>query len=128
MPHSFNLYSSPSDKTGTNQPELFKHKSEQSNHRYRASPQDSAHYADPLHPPPPPLRLTPYVAVSSTDQTVLWYIAKNVPDLRCWVIANPRAKPDLLEYISQSGGPHVKDCFTVLFAALDADEDRPIED
>ncbi|MFY4635709.1 hypothetical protein ACOVJL_02465 [Scardovia wiggsiae] len=70
-------------------------------------------------PPPPPLKLTPYVAVSYSATEILWYIARNIPQLRCWLIANPDSTPELLEYISQSGGPHVKECFTVLFDSLD---------
>ncbi|MFY4658846.1 hypothetical protein [Scardovia wiggsiae] len=70
-------------------------------------------------PPPPPLKLTPYVAVSHSDTEILWYIARNIPQLRCWLIANPNSTPELLEYISQSGGPHVKECFAVLFDSLD---------
>lgn len=77
---------------------------------------------DPLpslpQPPPPPLKLTAYLAASSDREEVLTYIAENRPDLRCWIIANPHASTRLLERISQLGGPHVKDCFDLLFDFL----------
>ncbi|TCD54398.1 hypothetical protein EJ419_04070 [Alloscardovia theropitheci] len=57
-----------------------------------------------------------------TDTRILWYIARHVPALRFWLIANPSATPELLEYVSQVGGPHVKESFDVLFSALDTDE------
>ena len=67
-------------------------------------------------PPEPPLELTPRVATApSTPPEILWHIARHIPDLRFWIIANTAATPDLLEYISQTGGPRVKEAFAVLF-------------
>lgn len=71
-------------------------------------------------PPQPPIILTPLVAVDPTTQPkILWYIAKHIPELRKWVIANPTADAQLLEYISQQGGPDVRYSFEVLFSAYD---------
>ncbi|MCI1219740.1 MAG: hypothetical protein LKF99_04305 [Bifidobacterium sp.] len=69
-------------------------------------------------PPPPPLALTPLVACSSEDGDVLWHIAREAPELRRWLIANPHADADLLEYVAQAGGPGVKEGFVVLFESL----------
>ncbi|MCI1978323.1 MAG: hypothetical protein LKJ44_01185 [Bifidobacteriaceae bacterium] len=46
---------------------------------------------------------------------ILWKIARQCPELRHWLIANPAASPELLEYVSQRGGPGVKEGFHVLF-------------
>ncbi|MCH4209876.1 hypothetical protein [Bifidobacterium sp.] len=69
-------------------------------------------------PPQPPLALTPLVACSSEDDDVLWHIAREAPELRRWLIANPRADANLLEYVAQAGGPGVKEGFEVLFESL----------
>lgn len=72
-------------------------------------------------PPKPPIILTPLIASNpSTDQAILWHIARNIPELRKWVIANPSARAKLLEYISQRGGPDVRHSFEVLFAGYDS--------
>lgn len=72
-------------------------------------------------PPKPPIILTPLIASNpSTDQAILWHIARNIPELRKWVIANPSAGAKLLEYISQRGGPDVRHSFEVLFAGYDS--------
>ncbi|OZG50413.1 hypothetical protein [Bombiscardovia coagulans] len=72
------------------------------------------------NPPPPPLALTADIACNpETDPAVLWYIAKELPELRRWIVANPKASPQLLEAISQMGGPGVKDALTVLLDSLD---------
>lgn len=55
----------------------------------------------------------------STPLPVLWRIARERPDLRRWLIVNPAAPPELLEYIAQTGGPGVGQGLRVLFAALD---------
>lgn len=71
-------------------------------------------------PPAPPLQLTPRVATDSqTPLEILWYIARNHPQLRFWLIANPASTPELLEYVSQAGGPLVKESFELLFTAHD---------
>lgn len=73
-------------------------------------------------PPKPPILLTPVVASDpSTNPEILWHIAKHIPELRKWVIANPSADAHLLEYISQQGGPDVRHSFEVLFASYDSD-------
>lgn len=70
-------------------------------------------------PPEPPLRLTPLVACdASTDEEVLWYIVEFAPQLRKWIIANPAATPELLEAVSQAGGPGVREGFEVLFGEV----------
>ena len=69
-------------------------------------------------PPAPPVELTPLVACNQqTNREILWHIAKTAPELRHWLIANPNADAELLEFISQSGGPQVKLGFDVLFAS-----------
>lgn len=74
---------------------------------------------DPGAPPPPPLELTPQVACDpSTDPEVLWRIARDVPELRRWVVANPSADAMLLEYVSQAGGPGVRRALEVLLDSL----------
>lgn len=68
-----------------------------------------------LVPPKPPIVLSPLVAVCpQTDPSVLWHIAKNMPELRKWIIANPRADASLLEYLSQHGGPDIQRCLGIL--------------
>lgn len=67
--------------------------------------------------PEPPLKLTPLLATDPhADSDILWYIARNAPHLRKWLIANESASPELLEFVSQSGGPGVKEAFEVLFS------------
>ena len=62
--------------------------------------------SDMTAPPEPPIRLTPAVACSpDTDVAVLWHIAYHVPELRKWLVANPKADAPLLELVSQRGGP-----------------------
>ena len=74
-------------------------------------------------PPKPPIILTPYVAIDPATKTeVLWYIAQKIPELRKWIIANPSADAQILEYISQQCGPDVRYSFEVLFSAYDSNE------
>lgn len=74
-----------------------------------------------LDPPSPPLLLTPSVAADpDTDMEVLWHIARHVPDLRRWLVVNPKADAHLLEYISQTGGPGVHRALKVLLDSLDS--------
>ncbi|KFI95733.1 hypothetical protein BSTEL_0539 [Bifidobacterium stellenboschense] len=78
-----------------------------------------------LEPPAPPLELTPQVAADpTTDADVLWHIARVAPELRRWLVANPKADAALLEYVSQAGGPGVKRALTVLLESLDELEAR----
>lgn len=71
-------------------------------------------------PPSPPLALTPVVACDpDTDMEILWHIAREVPELRRWLVANPAADAELLEYISQAGGPGVKHALQVLLRSID---------
>ncbi len=73
-----------------------------------------------LDPPSPPLLLTSSVAADpDTDVEVLWHIARHVPDLRRWLVVNPKADAHLLEYISQAGGPGVHRALKVLLDSLD---------
>lgn len=72
------------------------------------------------NPPEPPIMLTPIVASDPTTKPeILWHIARNIPEFRKWIIANPAADAAILEYISQQGGPDVKHSFEVLFAAYE---------
>lgn len=73
-----------------------------------------------LQPPEPPLLLTAQVASDpDTDEDVLWHIAEHAPELRRWLIANTAASAELLEYVSQVGGPGVTRGFEVLFESLE---------
>nr|WP_093960266.1 hypothetical protein [Bifidobacterium vansinderenii] len=66
------------------------------------------------------MRLTAQVACDpNTDEDVLWTIAERAPELRMWLIANPSASAELLEYVAQRGGPGVARGFEVLFGAMD---------
>ncbi|RBP97280.1 hypothetical protein CRD60_07575 [Bifidobacterium aemilianum] len=68
------------------------------------------------NPPEPPLELTPLLACSpDTDPEILWFIARQAPQLRRWLVANPRADASLLEYVSQAGGPGLDTAFSILF-------------
>ncbi|BDR55299.1 hypothetical protein KIMH_14100 [Bombiscardovia apis] len=70
-------------------------------------------------PPVPPLLLTPALACDpGTPPEVLWHIAREVPELRRWLPANPKASPEMLETISQLGGPGVKQALTILLESL----------
>ena len=73
-----------------------------------------------LNPPPAPIRLTPLVACDpETSEEILWHIARYAPTLRKWVVANTAASPLLLEYISQQGGPGVKEALQMLLDVLE---------
>lgn len=73
-----------------------------------------------LEPPPPPLALTPALAADpQTDVDILWRIAREEPELRRWLVANPNADAELLEYVSQAGGPGVRRALNVLLDSLD---------
>lgn len=77
----------------------------------------------PATPPTPPIALTPAVACSpDTDAEVLWHIARHAPELRRWLIANPQADAALLEFISQVGGPGVKQALTILFKSMEEEQ------
>ncbi|MBT1160631.1 hypothetical protein JS541_01895 [Bifidobacterium sp. SO1] len=68
-----------------------------------------------MSPPQPPLLLTPLVACDpTTDMDILWHIAREAPELRRWLVANPRADAALLEYVAQAGGPGVREALTIL--------------
>ena len=76
--------------------------------------------AEPLTPPEPPVRLTPTVASDpDTPTEILWHIARHAPHLRKWVVANRAADANLLEYISQQGGPGVRETLQMLFDSLE---------
>lgn len=71
-------------------------------------------------PPEPPLKLTPAIACDPhTAGEVLWYIARHVPELRRWLVANPRADASLLEYVSQAGGPGVREALELLLESME---------
>lgn len=77
--------------------------------------QPSGQPAQSLRPPQPPIKLTPLLACDpDTDTDVLWHIARHAPELRRWLVANPKADAALLEYVAQAGGPGVRDALTVL--------------
>lgn len=77
--------------------------------------------SDMTAPPEPPIRLTPAVACSpDTDVAVLWHIAYHVPELRKWLVANPKADAPLLELVSQRGGPGVRQALEILFESMEA--------
>ena len=55
-----------------------------------------------------------------TDVAVLWHIAYHVPELRKWLVANPKADAPLLELVSQRGGPGVRQALEILFESMEA--------
>jgi hypothetical protein len=62
-----------------------------------------------LSPPRPPVMINRLTATDPTTPAhILWDIARTRPDLRFWLIANPHASPELLEFLSQVGGPGVE--------------------
>ena len=61
-----------------------------------------------------------FAADPETAIEVLWRIARDEPELRRWLVINPKADASLLEYVSQAGGPGVKQALNVLFDSLDA--------
>ena len=84
------------------------------------------HDGDALNPPEPPLPLDPLIACDpSTDIDVLWFIALHAPELHRWLVANPSATPEMLEYIAQAGGPGVGQALSVLLETLE--DDRPTQ-
>nr|WP_243388705.1 hypothetical protein [Bifidobacterium scaligerum] len=81
---------------------------------------DQRYINDMTAPPEPPLVLTPAVACSpDTGEDVLWHIAQHVPELRRWLVANPKAGAALLEYVSQAGGPGVRHSLEILLESLE---------
>lgn len=90
------------------------------NRAERISAVGRATYAQPdrrpgTGPPEPPLVPTPAMATDpNTPPDVLWSIARNHPELRRWLAANPSATPALLETVSQLGGPGVKRSLDIL--------------
>lgn len=77
----------------------------------------------PAEPPAPPLQPTPAMACDPmTPRDVLWRIARDEPGLRRWIVANPAADAALLEFVSQAGGPYVRESLQILFDSM---EGRP---
>lgn len=76
--------------------------------------------ARPLDPPTPPIALNAVVASDpDTPIDVLWHIARHAPHLRKWVVVNRAADANLLEFISQQGGPGVRETLELLLDALE---------
>ncbi|MBW3093223.1 hypothetical protein KIH79_09905 [Bifidobacterium sp. 82T10] len=74
-----------------------------------------SHQPPVAEPPAPPIVLTPLLACDpATDPDILWHIAREAPELRRWLVANPNADAALLEYVAQAGGPGVNVALTVL--------------
>jgi hypothetical protein len=63
--------------------------------------------------------LTPLLACETDDEEILWHIAREAPELRRWLVANPHADALLLEYVAQSGGPGVNEAFAVFFESAE---------
>lgn len=73
-----------------------------------------------LTPPMPPLQPTPLTACSpETPIETLWEFARHHPRLRMWIVANPAAPPELMEYISQQGGPGVAHALSILLDSIE---------
>ena len=78
---------------------------------------DSIHPMAEMRAPPPEPPLVPTALMATdpaTDPSILWAIAREEPELRRWLVANPAASPALLETISQLGGPGVRRALEVL--------------
>ena len=78
---------------------------------------DSIHPMAEMRAPPPEPPLVPTALMATdpaTDPSILWAIAREEPQLRRWLVANPAASPALLETISQLGGPGVRRALEVL--------------
>ena len=54
-----------------------------------------------------------------TPIDVLWHIARHAPHLRKWVVVNRAADANLLEFISQQGGPGVRETLELLLDTLE---------
>lgn len=73
-----------------------------------------------LSPPTPPLQAIPSTACNpETPIATLWEFARLHPQLRMWIVANPAAPPELMEYLSQQGGPGVAHALSVLLDSLE---------
>ena len=70
---------------------------------------------DMTAPPEPPIRLTPAVACSPDTDVAAYH----VPELRKWLVANPKADAPLLELVSQRGGPGVRQALEILFESME---------
>ncbi|KFI78945.1 hypothetical protein [Bifidobacterium pseudolongum] len=85
-----------------------------------ADPRDGDWQLRPLDPPAPPIALNAVVASDpDTPLDVLWHIARHAPQLRKWVVVNRAADANLLEFISQQGGPGVRETLELLLDALE---------
>lgn len=86
----------------------------------RAGQHDDRWPERPLDPPAPPIALNAVVASDpDTPPDVLWHIARHAPHLRKWVVVNRAADANLLEFISQQGGPGVRETLELLLDALE---------
>ena len=90
-------------------------------HRSDPARNDSGLSATTLaHPPKPPTLLTPQLACSpDTDPEILWAIARQAPELRKWLVANPNANAELLEFVAQASGPGIGQALEILFESMD---------
>lgn len=78
-----------------------------------------------LSPPEPPPQPSPAVACDpSTPLNVLWEFAREYPNLRYWIVANPTATPEILEFIAQQGGPGVAYGLGILLESLEFDRSK----
>ena len=55
----------------------------------------------------------------NTPMDALWHIARTMPPLRKWVVVNRAADANLLEYISQQGGPGVRQALELVLESLE---------
>lgn len=93
-----------------------RHAARRSPPKYQPAPRPKAL----VEPPAPPIELTPLVACSAdTAQDVLWHIAEHAPELRKWLVANPNANAELLEFVAQASGPGIGQALEILFESMD---------
>lgn len=78
-----------------------------------------------LPPPKPPTIFNElYACNPHTSIDELWHIAHEYPKLRHWIVANPNATPELLEFLAQTYHTQVHNALEILCTSIDALENQ----